>query len=255
MKLACILRAVQHVSTVTASMTEVRSVLPCFPPCLVSRMALAQRSQWSASSGMAWHVPCAFRGLWAPWPFCNSRFDHQSHGRHLGTMPPWQGSESQMIHSRHAAPNYDDHKVSDCWVFKTGDAMEPGWTRFHRIFLYADQQIHLIYGWFPSDLHILLPLLGARTNSRIHRGARGERHKAKATRAAAVLRNWRPNGHLWWILMVSNSQVIFTAHKYVVTIDHGIHNRLLHIIWDGVTKLPDKFPRFSKCKVLSAVQC
>jgi hypothetical protein len=37
-----------------------------------------------------------------------------------------QGSESQMIHSRHAAPNYDDYKVSDCWVFKTGDAMEPG---------------------------------------------------------------------------------------------------------------------------------
>ena len=45
----------------------------------------------------------------------------------------------------------------------------------------------------PSDTW-LIPirppqLLGPRTNSRIHRGARGERHKAKATRAAAVLRN------------------------------------------------------------------
>ena len=236
---------------VSASMLP---TMPRLPHGLGAKVLSVICIQWH---GLAWHVPGGFRGFWAPWPFCNSRFDHQSHGKHLGTMPPCKARKwvtNDPFASSHAAPNYDHYKVSDCWVFKTGDAMEPGWTRFHRIFLYADQQIHLIYGWFPSDLHILLPLLGARTNSRIHRGARGERHKAKATRAAAVLRSWRPNGHLWWILMVSNSQVNFTTHKYVVTIDHGIHNRLLHI-WDGVTKLLDKSPRFSKCKVLSAVQC
>ena len=36
---------------------------------------------------MAWQVFGRFRAPWRPWPFCNSRFDHQSHGKHLSTMP------------------------------------------------------------------------------------------------------------------------------------------------------------------------